>query len=487
MRCARLRSLWRRLRPRTMRMRLTLLTAGITVIPLTACAALIGTNVRMTLGEEALRTSSNWLIQGKESERVTPACTKQLQSWCTRPTGEFVDFIVEAKAFPPCSRHAVLDRARGEYRFTVCRENSALVEPRQPSLSLIPWTDPKEAPLMFGGAIHSVVAVGGGPIVTGDHVKVIRSVEVYQARLNTIMWSLTGGVLGLTFLIAACTWLTVGRVLRPVEAIRAEFAELSAHHLDRRVPVPRAGNEIARLAGTMNDTLGRLETSLDQQRQFVADASHELRTPLAALRAELELALNRPENAHWPQVVTDALGDTLRLQRLTSDLLLLARLDANTTTPPNSRGLDLADLVRDEISRRTTPPRITLVSHMPRDPVLVRGSLNLLARVLGNLLDNAQRHTASVITVRLTHDRDSHEAVLDVIDDGPGIPVEDHQRVFERFTRLDDARTRDAGGSGLGLAIAQRIVATHHGTLTLTPTTAGAHFTLCLPTHDSAL
>ncbi|MER5214782.1 HAMP domain-containing sensor histidine kinase [Streptomyces sp. NPDC002838] len=320
-----------------------------------------------------------------------------------------------------------------------------------------------------------------------EDMQVVHSLDVYQTRLNTIMWSLAGGTLGLTLLITGSTWLAVGRVLRPVEAIRSEFADLSAHHLDRRVPVPRAGNEIARLATTMNDTLDRLQAAVDQQRQFVADASHELRTPLAALRAELELALNRPENANWPQVITDALGDTLRLQHLTTDLLLLARLDATNATPPHSRVLDLAELVRDELTRRPTPSHLTLLPHIATDPVLVYGSYSLLARVLGNLLDNAERHANSTITVRLSHDPDGGEAVLDVQDDGPGIPVEDHQRVFERFTRLDDARTRDAGGSGLGLAIAHRIATAHHGTLTLTltPSVHGAHFTLRLPTQDT--
>ncbi|WP_328688017.1 HAMP domain-containing histidine kinase [Streptomyces phaeochromogenes] len=318
-------------------------------------------------------------------------------------------------------------------------------------------------------------------------METVHSIDVYQARLNTLMWSLTGGALGLTLLIATSTCLAIGRVLHPVEAIRSQFADLSAHHLDRRVPVPRAGNEIARLATTMNDTLDRLETSVDQQRQFVADASHELRTPLTALRAELELALNRPENAHWPQVVTDALGDTLRLQHLTTDLLLLARLDATNTTPPHSRVLDLAELIRDELTRRPTPSHLTLLPHIATDPVLVYGSYSLLARVLGNLLDNAERHANSTITVRLSNGPDRGEAVLDVQDDGPGIPVEDHQRVFERFTRLDDARARDAGGSGLGLAIAHRITSAHHGALTITPSTRGAHFTLRLPADGTLL
>ena len=445
MRRPRLSPILRRLRPRTMRIRITLLTACITLAPLTACVVSVGITVKMTLFQEA-----------------------QQKTISLSPPGGYTPGVA-----PPCSRHPVLDMTEGEHRFTICLPAGDTDEGLEPALSLIPWTDPQESPPMRSDFDEGAV--------------VVHSLDVYQTRLNTLMWSLTGGALGLTLLITGSTWLAVGRVLRPIEAIRSEFADLSAHHLDRRVPVPRAGNEIARLATTMNDSLDRLEASVDQQRQFVADASHELRTPLAALRAELELALNRPENANWPQVATDAMGDTLRLQYLTADLLLLARLDANTTTPPNTRVLDLADLVRDELARRPTLIHLTLVSDLGAERVFVHGSSSLLARVLGNLLDNAERHANSTITVRLSHDPDGGEAVLDVQDDGPGIPVEDHQRVFERFTRLDDARTRDAGGSGLGLAIAHRITTAHHGTLTLTPSVHGAHFTLRLPTQDTLL
>jgi signal transduction histidine kinase len=313
---------------------------------------------------------------------------------------------------------------------------------------------------------------------------VIVPLQDAQARLNARVWSLAGGTLGLTLLAAATVWFIAGRVLRPVEAIRSEFAELSAHHLDRRVPVPRAGSEIARLATTMNTTLDRLQTAVDRQRQFTADASHELRTPLACLRTELELASSRPDTADWPQVVDDALGDAIRLQDLTDDLLLLARLDAETSAAEAGRQVDLTDLLREETARRSPPDHLTLTAHSAPGPLAVHGHRALLARVLGNLLDNAERHASSSITVRLTHDAEQHVAVVEVLDDGPGIAPDDHQRIFERFTRLDDARARDTGGAGLGLAIAHRITTTHHGTLTITPSAHGAHFTLRLPTHD---
>ncbi|KUO09501.1 hypothetical protein AQJ58_24355 [Streptomyces sp. DSM 15324] len=266
-----------------------------------------------------------------------------------------------------------------------------------------------------------------------------------------------------------------------MEAIRGRFDELATQRSPRRVPLPRSGDEIARLVHTMNTTLGRLQTAVDEQRRFVADASHELRSPLTALRAELEIALSRPEQADWPQVVHGALGDTQRLQRLATDLLLLARFDSGGEDR-GAQTVDLADLVREEVARRHPPTHLTLQLDSALDPVLVHGHPALLTRVLGNLLDNAERHADTAITIRLSHDPQQRQAVIEVLDDGPGIPPADRQRVFERFTRLDDARTRDTGGTGLGLAIAYHITALHRGTLKITPSLRGAHFALHLPT-----
>jgi signal transduction histidine kinase len=146
------------------------------------------------------------------------------------------------------------------------------------------------------------------------------------------------------------------------------------------------------------------------------------------------------------------------------------------------RTVDLTDLVREETARRRPPHGLRVDVHTGPGPVTVQGHPVLLARVIGNLLDNAERHANHTITVRLTHDTHHHEAVVDVLDDGPGIPPEDHRRIFERFTRLDNARARDTGGAGLGLAIAHHITTTHQGTLAVVPSRYGAHFTLRLPT-----
>ncbi|MEU1072750.1 MULTISPECIES: HAMP domain-containing sensor histidine kinase [unclassified Streptomyces] len=298
-------------------------------------------------------------------------------------------------------------------------------------------------------------------------------------------WVWLTALAGVTAVVAVTSWFVLGSVLRPVEAARNRFAQLAQLPPDasrRRVPLPRHGDEIAGLVQTMNTGLGHLQATVEQQRRFVADASHELRSPLAALQAELEIALTRPDRADWPEVVRAALGDTRRLQRLTEDLLLLARLDLDK---PGGRHrmeiVDLTDLVREEAARHRPAPNLALHLEVPEASLPVRGHPALLAQVLGNLLDNAERHATNSITVRLRHEPEERQAVLEVLDDGPGIPPADHARVFERFTRLDSARTRQTGGTGLGLAIARRITTLHHGTLTVTPTDRGARLTARLP------
>ncbi|WP_406490703.1 HAMP domain-containing histidine kinase [Streptomyces sp. NBC_01604] len=430
--------LGRRLWPVTMRVRLTLFAAVITLVPLTAGAAAAAVVTKASLLQEA---------------QAPPLQLPDILTYCP-----------SLSAFR--EQNNLVDTT-----FCIARTNSPAAE-RTGELSVIPWTDPADGPQPARHFVDSPV----------KNTMAMLSLKPEQARLNSIVWSLAAGTLGLTLLTAGITWSAVGRVLRPVEAVRAQFAELSAHHLDRRVTVPRTGNEIARLATTMNITLDRLQTAVERQRQFTADASHELRTPLACLRTELELALNRPDAADWPQVVHAAHEDTIRVQELTEDLLLLARLDAGHGDRQPRRTVDLTDVVREETARRRPPYGIDIDVDTGPGPVTVQGYPALLARVIGNLLDNAERYATSTITVRLTHDTHHGEAVVDVLDDGPGIPPEDHQRIFERFTRLDDARTRDTGGAGLGLAIAHHLTTTHQGTLDIIPSPHGAHFTLRLPT-----
>ncbi|GGK61420.1 two-component sensor histidine kinase [Planomonospora parontospora subsp. parontospora] len=309
------------------------------------------------------------------------------------------------------------------------------------------------------------VGTAGGTVV----VRARASLEPAQAALQTLRTVLLPGIPALLLLVAALTWLAVGRALAPVSAIRAELADITASDLHRRVPVPRSRDEIARLAETTNRTLDRLELAVGRHRRFVADAAHELRSPLAVLRARLELAP--------PQSLTaEALADVARIQALTSDLLLLARLDADE--PVRHDEVDLGQVAAEEGTRVRPRPEVRVALEIAAD-VLVRGSAEQLRRLVANLVDNAVRHAESAVTVRLAAEGD--EAVLEVRDDGPGIPAEHHEAVFDRFTRLDEARDRDAGGAGLGLAIARDVAVRHGGGLAVASGPPGACLRARLP------
>lgn len=292
-----------------------------------------------------------------------------------------------------------------------------------------------------------------------------------RAAMSTLTRLLVPGVPVLLALVALFTWLAVGRALRPVSAIRAKLAEITAHDLHERVPEPDTRDEVAALARTVNATLDRLRTAVDAHRQFVADAAHELRSPMAVLRTRLELA--RPAEK---RLAAEALDDVERLQTLTSDLLLLARLDANE--PVRAQELDLAQLVAEEAGRRRPRPDVEVALHLTPD-LLVDGSAAHLRRLVANLVDNAVRHAAGRVDVTLS--REAGHGLLDVTDDGPGIPAEHHRTVFDRFTRLDHARTRDTGGSGLGLPIARDIATAHRATLAVIPAAGGAHLRAVFP------
>ncbi len=324
----------------------------------------------------------------------------------------------------------------------------------------------------------SVVAVVRTPSAAGGHYVYALTMlnDVADAGRALAVTLLAGGplVVLLTGLIA---WSVTGAALRPVEAIRAELAAVTAHRLGRRVPAPGGQDEITRLARTVNDTLERLERSVTRQRQFVADASHELRNPIAAARAELELALLRRPDPETTASLRQTLHSTLRLERIAADLLLLARLDAQR--PPPAHLVDLSLLAAEEIARRRSA-RVPLRLDGD-DPVPVRGDRGQLERLLANLLDNAERFADSEVQVTTGTDPADGTAVLRVADDGAGIRPEAAEQVFERFTRLEADRNRGSGGTGLGLAIAREIAQAHGGTLRVAPSPRGALLELRLP------
>ncbi|HXY93471.1 MAG TPA: ATP-binding protein [Acidimicrobiia bacterium] len=305
------------------------------------------------------------------------------------------------------------------------------------------------------------------------------SLDPVQKTADNLYGSLLIGLPILLLLVGVTTWIVTGRALHPVEAMRAEVEAIGAEDLSRRVPEPRTGDEIGRLAHTMNAMLDRLEGATSRQRRFVADASHELRSPLTGIRAQLEVDLAHPERADWQATDREVLEDTIRLQRLIDDLLAVARADGIPELS-HRETVDLDEIVLSE-ARRIRARSELHVDTSGVSGAQLDGNPDELGRAVRNLLDNAARHARSTISVSLGET--ANAVRLAVTDDGPGIPADQRERIFERFTRLDNARARDTGGAGLGLAITHDIVAAHGGSISL-DNVPGARFTVEFPVAD---
>jgi heavy metal sensor kinase len=309
-------------------------------------------------------------------------------------------------------------------------------------------------------------------------VHVAANLEDIDESIRVLRTSLLVAVPVVVAVLAVLVWWLVGRTLRPVEAIRREVADLGGSDLDRRVPVAAGDDEIARLARTMNGMLDRLEDSARRQQRFVADASHELRSPLTRIRTELEVDLAHRETADLAATHRSVLEEAAGMQRLIDDLLQLARSDARAV-PLRRDVVDLDEIVLRQARRIRAGERVE-VDVTGVGAAQVTGDREQLTRAIGNVVDNAVRHATTGVALTVA-ERDG-TAVLTVADDGPGIPATDRDRVFERFSRLDDARTRGDGGTGLGLAIAKAVVERHGGTIEVDPSTAvGTRFVIRLP------
>jgi signal transduction histidine kinase len=321
-----------------------------------------------------------------------------------------------------------------------------------------------------------VVVVTAGPPTDPQYVLVARATDDLSQGVHILRITLLIAFPLLIALLAAVLWRVLGAALNPVDALTAGAEEITGGTRAGRLPVPASRDEIHRLAVTLNGMLARLDSARVRQRAFVADAAHELRSPLTNMRTELEVAQRLPDTTDWPLVATDLLTDVVRLSRLVDDLLLLARADDGASRAPVGRieQVDLGQFLADLAARY---PDVTYVR--PPGPLTVPGDPDALARVVGNLLDNAERHKKSQVHLSLEPDGPYHRVT--VTDDGPGIPQVDRERVFDRFTRLDDARARDAGGSGLGLAIVRELVRRHRGTVTLSDAEPGLQVDVRLP------
>ncbi|MEP7368081.1 MAG: HAMP domain-containing sensor histidine kinase [Dermatophilaceae bacterium] len=311
----------------------------------------------------------------------------------------------------------------------------------------------------LGGTLR-VIALRAGTAADPSTIIVgvpVNEVEQSQRVLrNTLLVTYPPLVL----IMALIAWRVIGWTLRPVEVLRSGAARISGSDQDERLVVPESADEIRALALTLNDMLDRLAAARGRQRAFVADSAHELRSPLASMRTQLEVAQRLGEGG---ELATDLLADVTRLSALVEDLLLLARA-GNDARPPTAReSLDVGALLVATASRYGNA-RVP-VSVDQGLVVYATANATELARVLANLVDNAVRHAGS--SVVLSARAEMGGVVLTVVDDGPGIPAGERERVFERFTRLDDARDRDAGGTGLGLAIVRELLRRSGGSISL--------------------
>ena len=321
-------------------------------------------------------------------------------------------------------------------------------------------------------------AVTAGSDEETYRILVGRTLEPVAEATRLVAGLLTTGLPLVLGFVALTTWLVVGRALAPVDRMRAQVDAIGARDLDRRVDTPRAEDEIARLARTLNHMLARLEASQARQRQFVSDTSHELRSPIASIREQAEVGIAHPDRVEIEAMTASVHADALRLQALVDDLLLLARADEQTLEL-RSRPVDLDDLVFAE-ARAAKAEAGPLIDVSAVSAARVMGDEASLGRVVRNLLENAIRSASRRVVVSLA--ADDGVARLRFDDDGPGIPEAERERVFERFVRLDEARGRERGGVGLGLAIVAELVREHGGRVVAGEASiGGARFEVTLP------
>jgi signal transduction histidine kinase len=290
-------------------------------------------------------------------------------------------------------------------------------------------------------------------------------------------------LIGVPLLVVLAAWLisrVVARALAPVDAMRSEVDRIEAADLSGRVRAGSSDDEIAKLGMTLNRMLDRLEEASSRQQLFAAAASHELRSPLSTLRTELEVGLAYPDRAEWTKVAEDSLIEIARLEDLTRDLRILTRsrsMQASAGAP-----VELSDVVAAEVALRRPGPAVHYRTSLASAPI--NADRDAVVRVVRNLFDNAERHATSEIRVEISGT--PTEVRLTVANDGPSIPPDELERIFEPFMRLDEARSLDIGGSGLGLAIVRSIMSALGGSIVAVGVDHGAEFRASFPASSDA-
>jgi signal transduction histidine kinase len=321
------------------------------------------------------------------------------------------------------------------------------------------------------GVVFDIIDADGTPLVIMARVDDIRG-SLAGTRRSAVIW---GPALVLIAGLAA--WFLTRGALRPVDVLTNRVGRISPEETRRgvRVPVPPTRDELGALGTQLNELLDRIAASDAVRRRFTADASHELRSPLAVLRSEAEQALDPASSLDRFELADTVLAETRRMERLVDDLLVLARID-ETGGAADPGVVDLDDIVLAEAART----RRLAVGTVGVGAGRVVGDPEQLARAVRHLLDNAARHGVARVEVALHSVADT--VTLTVDDDGTGVAPDDRERIFERFVRLDDARSRDKGGAGLGLAVTAACVSAGGGALRVEDSPlGGARFVATLP------
>jgi signal transduction histidine kinase len=446
-----------RLRPASVRARTTLAATLVVVATLIAASVLL---VR-TL-DHSLTSSADDESRLRLTELLAQARTGRLPAAPRGPGDDSLVQVVDASGRVVAASQNITGRP------AIATLAEAGSRPRARRMNDLPDDQETEDYRVWSARTRA----SDGPVA----IFVGQSLEPVGQVTRRLVRSLAIGLPPLVALLTLAIWVTVGRALRPVEGVRREVAAFGTRSRDRRVAVPETGDEIARLAATMNEMLGRLDEADRRQREFVANASHDLKSPLTTLRSETEVALTGADLAGWRETGRRLLAETDRMEALVSDLLFLAH--AEETGAETRRALDLETVVAEEVARVPRDGPIAIEVEAGGAPV--RGNGQELARMVRNLLGNALAFARGTVWVRVGEV--DGQVTLVVEDDGPGIGEEHREEVFGRFVTLDSARR--TAGTGLGLAIARTVAESHGGTLTLEGPAPTSRFVVRLPLLD---
>jgi heavy metal sensor kinase len=383
-------------------------------------------------------------------------------------------FPIICRVYDPAARRDLLVIARPSLRDAFSSEIDPSMLEDGPLLSVVTLGEPRRevrllATRMGPGGLSSLIFQGG------------IYVDRLNRRLKALRFYLSGAFASMLFVAVAGGAFLAKRSLNPVDEIIREVERIQSESLSFRLPTSGARDEIERLRTAVNGMLGRLEEAFARIGDFTADAAHELRTPLAALKCRLEVALHRGRDAEeYRQALGDVLAAADRLTRMVNDLLFLARIDAEPGPMERVRMADLLEENREIFGILAEERGIRLEFDCPPDAA-VKGNPALLRRLIGNLVDNALRHTPAGGSVSVSVRPEGAACLLEVADTGPGVPPEHRERVFDRFFRGEDERSRH-GGAGLGLSICKRVADLHGGTIRFLPRPGGGSlFQAALP------